>query len=336
MDERSNDPSRRAWLTRAVAGGAALCVHPWALAASEKWPTRAITFIVPFNAGGATDILARLLASRLSDRLGQTIVVENRVGASGILGTDATARAPADGYTFTVSLTTNLLLNQFLYSKLPYDPRRDLVLVSLLARAPVTLVVHPDVPASDAPSLLAYIKANKGKLSYGSWGVGSHGHLACAYMSRTQDADMIHAPYKGEAPMLQDLIGGRIQLAFASALGSKPQIDAGKLKLIGVTGKTRMDILPDGRTLFEQGLTDDAYSVVGWSGMAAPARTPPALVQRMATELAAVAAMPDVRARVADIGFSVVASSPEAFVQAYDQDLPIWENLVKVSGARLD
>ncbi|MBS0466964.1 MAG: tripartite tricarboxylate transporter substrate binding protein [Proteobacteria bacterium] len=330
----STSPTRRAWLSQGVAAAATLCGLPAALA--QSYPSRPIRLIVPFNAGGATDIVARVIGEKLSPRLGQPVLVDNRGGAGGILGTDAVAKAQPDGYTFVLSLTTSLLINQFLYTKLPYHPQKDLALVTQIALAPVTLLVHPSLPVKTGPELLQYVARHKGKLSYGSYGVGSYAHLGGAYMSQSQDADMAHAAYKGEAPMLQDLIGGQIQLAFASALGAKPHIDAGRLKVIGVTGEQRMAVLPSAPTLAEQGLNDEVYRVVGWVGMAAPAKTPPELVQRMAAEVRAVCALPEVRDRIVAMGFLPVANTPEQFAAAYQRDLPIWERLVKITGARLD
>src|SRR5690606_9470773 len=161
----------------------------------------------------------------------------NKVGASGMLATDYVAKSAPDGYTVTFSLSTALLINQFLYTRMPYNPQTDLLMLSQIASAAVVLVVHQSVPASDMKSLLAWVKANKGKVSYGSWGVGSYAHLGGAYMSKVTDSDMVHAPYKGEAPMMQDLLGGQLQVCFTSALNAKPHIESGRIKAIGVTGK---------------------------------------------------------------------------------------------------
>ncbi len=327
--------SRRHWLAQAAAATAVISVSP-TLFAQSLWPNKPIKIIVPFVPGGATDIVARMLGEKISASLGQPLVIDNRGGAGGILGTDAVAKAAADGYTFVLSLSTSLLINQFLYDKLPYNPQRDFALVSQIALGPVTLAVHPSLPVKNATELMQYIKTQKGKLSYGSWGQGSFAHLGAAYMSRQQDADMSHVPYKGEAPMLLDLLSGQIQIAFASALGSKQHADAGKLRLIAVTGEQRMSVLPDVPTFAEQGIKDDAYRIVGWFGLAAPARTPPDIVQRMAKEVAAACALPEVKARIVAMGFVPVANTPEAFAAVYKQDMPGWEALVKVSGAKLD
>jgi len=325
--------TRRAGL-RMLAATGALCLGVCAHA--QTYPTKPIQFIVPFPAGGATDTVARLLAEKMGKGLGQTIIVDNKGGAAGILGTDMVAKAPADGHVVTVSLSTALLINQFLFKKLPYNPQRDLTLVSQIAVAPIVLLVHPSVPANNASELLKYIAANKGTLSYGSWGIGSAGHLSGAHLSQMQNADMSHVPYKGEAPMMQDLIGGQIKLSFASALQAKPFVDAGKLKAIGVTGEKRMSVLPNVPTLLEQGLKDDVFRITGWVAMAAPAATPKAVVQRLADEVRAACALPDVRERIIAMGFDPVARGPEEFAAVYKKDLPVWERLVKQTGATLD
>ena len=329
-----NTSSTRLAGLRMLAAAGALCLAVCAHA--QTYPTKAIQFIVPFPAGGATDTVARLLAEKMGKSLGQTIIVDNKGGAAGILGTDMVAKAPADGHVVTVSLSTALLINQFLFKKLPYNPQRDLIMVSQIAVAPIVLLVHPSVPANNAAELLKYITANKGKLSYGSWGIGSAGHLSGAHLSQMQNADMSHVPYKGEAPMIQDLIGGQIKLSFASALQAKPFVDAGKLKAIGVTGEKRMSVLPNVPTLLEQGVKDDVFRVTGWVAMAAPAATPKAVVQRLADEVRAACALPDVRDRIIAMGFDPVARGPEEFAAVYKKDLPVWERLVKQTGATQD
>lgn len=327
--------SRRQWFKQTACGLAALNL-PQAVFAQDAWPSKPVKIVVPYNAGGATDIVARLVAERLSAAVGQPVLVENRGGASGIMGTDAVAKAPPDGYALTVSLSSSLLLNQFLYKNLPYDTSRDLILISQIAMAPVTLTVHPSVPARNGPELLDYVRRNPGKLAYGSWGVGSYGHLGGAYLSETQKGDMTHIAYKGESPMLQDLIGGRIQMAFASALGAKPYIDNGRLALIGVTGKQRMQVLPDAPTLAEQGLEDEAYRVVGWVALAAPIQTPQPVVARLAGLMQAMTRTQDMQERLSAMGFIALGNTPEAFASNYRGEYAVWQELVRKSGAQLD
>jgi tripartite-type tricarboxylate transporter receptor subunit TctC len=328
-----NKPTtRRACL--GMLGAGALCLGVGARA--QTFPSKPIQFIVPYPAGGATDSVARLLGEKMSKKLGQNVIVENKAGASGILGTDMVAKAAPDGHTVTVSLSSALLINQFLFKKLPYNAQKDIALVSQIAVAPIVLLVHPSVTASNVAELKKYMAANKGKLSYGSWGIGSTAHLTTAHLSQIENADMSHVPYKGEAPMLQDLIGGQIKLSFASALGAKPFIDAGKLKAIGVTGDKRMGTLPNVPTLAEQGLKDDVFRFTGWIAMAAPGATPKAVVQRLADEVKAACALPDVRERIVAMGFDPVARGPDEFAAVYKTELPVWERLVKQTGATLD
>lgn len=325
--------NRRTWL---CAAASVLALSAGTAAQAQTFPGKPIRLVVPFPPGGATDILARMLGEKLAVAFKQPVVIENKAGAAGIIGTDAVAKAPPDGHTLVLSLSNSLLTNQFLYAKLPYDTQRDLTLVYQIATAPLVLVVHPSVPANTGPELLQYVKANKGKLAYGSYGTGAYPHLAGSHMSLTQQADMNHIPYKGEAPMMQELIGGQIQMAYASALQAKPHLEAGKVKAIGVTGERRMSTLPNVPTLAEQGLKDEAYRVTGWLALAAPAGTPKAVIDRIAAEVRAATRQPDVQARIAAMGFETKDSSPEAFAAVYKQELPVWERLIKQSGAKLD
>ncbi|NDY92461.1 Bug family tripartite tricarboxylate transporter substrate binding protein [Ideonella livida] len=305
-------------------------------AQAQTWPAKPIKFIVPYAAGGATDITARTLGEKLSARLGQPVVVENRGGAGGVTGTDQALKSPADGYTVLVSLGTTMLINQFLYEKLPYNPQKDQALITQIALAPVVLLVNPKMPFNNAPDLLAHIEQNKGKVTYGSWGMGSYAHLAGAWLSDKLKADMSHVPYKGEAPMLQDLVGGQLHMAFASLQSARPFIESGRLKALAVTGTQRMDALPKLSTMAEQGIKDEVFQVTGWLGMSAPAKTPPEVVNRLATEMQAILAQPDMRERIAQMGFITVGSSPERFAAQFKQDAGVWERVVKVSGAKLD
>ncbi len=304
--------------------------------AQSAYPNKPIKIIVPFAAGGATDVLARVLAEKLTVGLGQPIVIDNKPGAAGIIGTDAVAKAAPDGYTLLLGLSNSMMTNQFLYTKLPYSPERDILPVYQIAIAPLVLVAHPSVPVSSGPELLKYMVANKSKVAYGSYGVGAYPHLAGAYMSQSQNADMSHVAYRGEAPMVQDLLGGQIQIAFASALQAKPHIEAGKLKALGVSGERRMTTLPNVPTLVEQGMTDEAYRVAGWLAVGAPTGTPAAVVERIANEVRKATQMPDVAQRIAGMGFDVQNSSPALFSASMVKERPVWERLVKVSGAKLD
>jgi tripartite-type tricarboxylate transporter receptor subunit TctC len=325
------DTTRRGLLIAAglLAAGAA---H----AQVAAFPVKPIRLVVPFAPGGATDILARTLGEKLSVSFGQPVVVDNKAGAAGIIGTDAVAKAPADGHTLVLGLSNSLLTNQFLFAKLPYNAQKDLSLVYQIAVAPLVLVVHPGVPANNANELLKYIKAQKGKLSYGSYGLGAYPHLAGAHMSKTTGGEMTHIPYKGEAPMVQELLGGGIHMAYASALQVRQHVEAGKLKAIGVTGEKRIAVMPNVPTLGEQGLKDEAYRLTGWLAIAAPAGTHKTVIRRISTDIANVVKQPDVRAKIEAMGFDVQDSNPEIFQARYNKELPAWANLIKVSGAKLD
>lgn len=324
---------RRQWLATALALAATVSTSA---ALADTYPNKPIKLVVPYAPGGATDIVARTIGEKLSVKLGQPVLVDNRAGAGGVMGTDVAAKAAADGHTFIVSLGTTLLINQFLYDKLPYKPGRDFALMTQIAMAPVTLLVHPSSPVKTVSELVTYIGQNKGKLSYGSWGAGSYAHLGGAYLSQKLNADMTHAAYKGEAPMLQDLAGGQIQMAFASLQSAKPYIDSGKLRVIGVTGEQRMPALPNVSTLGEQGLKDEVFRVTGWMAMAAPAKTPADIVQRVTAEVRAICNLPEVRDRIAGMGFIPVANTTEEFAAAYKKDFPVWERVVQMTGAKLD
>jgi len=307
---------------------------PHALA--QAYPNRAVRIIVPYAAGGATDITARTIGEKLSTRLGQPVLVDNRAGAGGVLGTDQALKSPADGYTVLLSLGTTMLVNQYLYTKLPYDPMKDQALLTQIALAPVVLLVHPQLPVNTAPELLQHIERNKGKIAYGSWGMGSYAHLAGAWLSDNLKADMSHVAYKGESPMLTDLAGGQIHMTFASLQSARPHIESGRVKVLAVTGTQRMPALPRVPTMLEQGIKDDVFRVSGWLGMSAPARTPPDVLARISREVRAIIALPEVRERIQQMGFIPVGSSPEEFAVQFRKDAPVWERVVKLSGATLD
>ncbi|WP_027014129.1 Bug family tripartite tricarboxylate transporter substrate binding protein [Comamonas composti] len=314
----------------AMAG--ALCTQNALAQASGSGPWR---IIVPYNAGGGIDIVAREIAQPLGERLGQPVVVENRPGAGGMLAVDAAIKA-TDGRSLVLGITAPMLTNVFLYSKMPYDPRRDLALVSQVADAPLALAVNPKLPVHNVAELMSFLKANKGSLAYGSWGIGTYPHLAGFYMSERTGAGMVHAAYKGEAPMLQELIGGGIHMAFASALSLKPMAEAGRLRIIGVTGARRMETLPGVPTFAEQGEVDSVYSVVGFIGFGMTARTTPEAIRQISEHIQIVCAQPQVRKRITDAGFSMKTGSPQQFQARYDADFPIYQQLVKQSGATLD
>ncbi len=302
----------------------------------QTWPGKTITMVVPYPAGGGTDVVARVIADKIGPKLGQTIVVDNKAGASGLLGTGAVAKAAPDGHTILVALSTQFVINPYLFKKLPYDPAKDIALVSQIVVAPIVLLAHPSVPATDVPSLLRYIGANKAKLSYGSYGIGSASHLSGAHLSQIAGGDMNHVPYKGEAPLIQDMIGGQVPMGFTGGTQAKAMVDGGKLKAIGVTGDKRLGVLPGVPTFAEQGVKDDVFRTVGWIAMAAPGTTPRAVIQRLADEVKAACALPEVRERMAGFGFEAVGRGPDEFAAIAKADAQVWSRLVKQTGATLD
>ncbi len=330
-----NSMHRRVWLsTLALTLTVGTTGSTWAQA--PNFPSKPIRLVVPFPPGGGTDTIARLLGEKLSQSLKQPVVIENKAGAAGIIGTDMVAKATPDGHTLVLSLSNSLLTNQFLYEKLPYSPERDLVRIYQVGYGPLVLLVNSNVPAKSAMELVNYVKANKGKLSYGSYGNGSYPHLAGSYMSQSLNADMSHIPYKGEAPMMQELMSGQIQMAYVGGLQAKSYLDSGKIRAIGITGERRMSVLPDVPTLAEQGLKDDVYRITGWVGVAAAAATPKPVVDRIAAELRAACQLPDVRNKLSAIGIEIKDSSPEAFEVSYRQEFPVWKRLIAQSGVKLD
>lgn len=323
---------RAAALWAAAAGIGALLP----LAAQAAYPDKAIRIVVPYAPGGAADILARTLAEKLSPRLGQPVIVDNRTGAAGNLAIDAVAKAPADGYTISFALSSNLMINQYLFKKLPYDPQKDLALLAKIADAPIVLVVNASLPIANAADLRKYVAANKGHLSYGSWGVGSISHLSASRLNDMMGGDMVHVAYRGEVPMLQDLIGGRLAMSYATGAQATQFIAAGRLRAIGVTGTSRLPSLPIVPTLAEAGLNDPLLRAVGWIGFSVPAATPKPVVRRLEQELEAAMKLPDVQQRIRDVGWVPSYQGPDEFTATYRRESPVWEAVVRQSGATLD
>ncbi len=331
---------RRQMLRLAVASAAAASGLPLATvarAASDKasFPAKPVRVIVPFAPGGATDVLARGVSDRLGQQLGQPAIVDNRPGAAGLLACDAVAKAAADGHTLTLGTTSTMLSNQFMFKKMAYDPQKDMVPVVRICWAPIVLVTNSQVPARNLRELIAYIGANKGKLSYGSYGIGSQGHLVLASLSNLTNADMSHIAYKGEAPMVQDLVGGQLMMGIGSILSLKQHIDIGKLRAISFTGPNRVPALPDVPTFAEQGHREDAFTISGWLGIAATGGTPAAIVEQLAAEVRKALQTREVNARVLVAGFvPFTDDSPAGFQADWTRELPIWKKLLLDAGVQ--
>ena len=303
--------------------------------AAAAWPERAVRWIVAYPPGSGTDIVARLLAQRLTERLGQPVVVENKPGAGGAIGVEAIANAQPDGYTVGMADTGPLAINPALYRKLAYDPIASFEPVSLIATLPFVLVVHPDQPVHSVAELIALAKAKPGQLNYASVGNGSAVHLATELFKTMAGVDLVHIAYKGSAPALQDLLAGRVQVMFVNLLSSLPAIQAGQLRLLAVSTGKRLVNLPDVPTVAEAGVPGYAYET--WFGMVAPAHTPPNIVMRLNADIVAILAEPEIRARLIEQGgVDPVGSTPAAFAATIAADIARYAELVKRTGAHID
>ncbi|ARU05227.1 hypothetical protein CCO03_11530 [Comamonas serinivorans] len=326
--------------TWALAAGLALMSTAMAQAPAPaqdaaSYPNRPVKVIVGWAAGGATDVIARVLSEKWSKSMGQSFVVDNKPGAGGIMGADALAKSPPDGYTISVFLSATLTANQFVYNKLPYNPDKDFALITHLTNGAVVLAARPETPYATAREFADYIKAHPGKVKYGSYGTGSFGHVIMAYIDEMQRGQMTHVPYKGETPLLQDLVGGSVELALVSVANSEQHVKAGKLKYLGVTGPKRLQALPNVPTLAEQGLDEVPLKMVGWTGIAAPAGTPKPIIDKLVAETHKALQDPAVQARIMGFGNEVVTNgTPAEALARYKADVPIWKKLVDLSGAR--
>ncbi len=301
---------------------------------AQSWPAKPVRLVVPFTAGGSTDTVARIMAEKLSPRLGQPVIVENKAGAGGSVGSDFVAKSPADGYTLLVGTSSTMAIAPHLYTKLPYSPLRDLTPVTLLGTADIIVVVNATVPVKTIPELLAYAKANPGKLTFASGGNGSISHLLGEYFKSMAGVDLLHVPYKGDAQMVTDLIGGQVSMAFGTAVAFLPHIRSGKVVPLAVTNPRRSTTQPQWPTVSESGVP--GYEAVQWFGIAAPTGTPKEVVARLSEELRAILALPDVRARFTELGFDVVGNRPEEFGEFLRAEDAKWGRIAKIAGTKLD
>lgn len=309
----------------------------YSVASAQTWPAKPITMVLPFPAGGSADVVGRAMADEMGKRLGQPVVVENRAGASGIVGASYVAKAPADGYTVMFTTTLPIMTNQFVFAKLPYDPRKDFALISQVATGQLVLAVPArSVQAKSVKEFVEWAQQNKGKVNYGSWGVGSAAHLMGAFMSNSRGMEMSHIAYKGEAPMLQDLIGGQVQMAIGSYMSIKPYLESGKLRALAVTGDKRIDGIPDVPTFQQAGLTEPEFRPVGWLVLVAPAATPAPVLARLEKEAIAAANTTAVKARLQVAGLEAMGTTSARFRDDYQTAMPVLERIVKVSGARVE
>lgn len=319
---------------RALAGAAALAASQFA-AAQAGYPNRTVTLVVPYAPGGPTDAMARILANAIKPELGQVMIVENKAGAGSNIGADFVARAQPDGYTLLFGTSAPLGINQYLYPKLSYDPVKSFTPVIQVGYLPNVLVVNPGVPAHNVKELIAYAKAHPGKLSFASSGSGASSHLTGVLFNMLTGTDIQHIPYKGTGPALNDVLGGQVQMSFTDVLTALPHIQAGKLRVLGVTSAQRSRALPDVPTLAEQGLKDFDSSV--FFGIVAPAGTPPDVVNKLNASFAAVLQQTDVRQRLAQQGLEPPPNYTPAQLASYMRtEAAKWHEVIKISGAKAD
>jgi tripartite-type tricarboxylate transporter receptor subunit TctC len=299
---------------------------------AQAYPTRPVRLIVGYAAGGTYDILARLIGQWLSERLGQPFVIENRPGAATNIATELVVRAAADGYTLLMAGPANAI-NASLYDKLSFNFMRDIDPVAGVTREPLVMEVHPSLPATSIPELIAYAKANPGKINMASPGSGSSGHVAGELFKMMTGANMVHVPYRGAAPALTDLLGGQVQVYFGAAPASIEYIRSGKLRALGVTTATRSEAVPDIPTVGE---FVPGYEASAWYGVGAPKNTPREIIDKLNKEIVAALADPKIKARLADQGSTVLAGSPADFGKLIAEETEKWGKVVKFSGMRPD
>ena len=301
-------------------------------AAAQPFPSKPVRIIVPFSPGGVADSSARVISDKLGARLGQSVVVENRPGASGNIGTQQVAAAAPDGYTLLLGFDGTMVVNPHVYAKLPFDTLRDFVPVTKLGDATLILVAHPSVPAKDLREFLTIAKTQN--FSYGSAGTGSTPHLAGELLAQRTGIALTHVPYKGGGQAMGDVVGGQIPLVFTAIATAQQFVRSGKLKGLGVSSARRSGSLPDVPTFVESGL--EGFVVDSWVGILAPAKTPPPVVARLQKEIAAVLGEPETRERYATLGIEPVANAPEQFAEQIRADLARWEKVVRQAGIRIE
>ena len=300
-------------------------------ASAQQWPTRPLRYIITYPPGGPADILARMVAAKLGDRLRQQVVVDNRPGGGGNIGAELTARALPDGYTIFMMASTHAA-NMTLYATPGYSATKDFAHITNIAGYPLLFVVHPRVVAKDLREFIAYARTTPGRLSYASAGSGGGAHLAMELFRSMAGLDMVHIPYKGQGPALQDVIGGQVELTFASVSAALPHVSTGRLRVLGISSAERLRSLPEVPTVAEAGVA--GYELESWLGMSAPAGTPAAIVQRLNEETAAVVADAEFTERLRRDGAASKVTSPERFSAYVEGEVTRWAKLVRESGAK--
>jgi tripartite-type tricarboxylate transporter receptor subunit TctC len=316
-----------------VAIGFLLCTAAPSAIAQQKWPDKTTRIIVPFPAGGSTDVVARIIAQRLAEKFGQSFVVENRPGAGGNIGTDAVAKSAPDGYTLAMSTSGPLANNKFLYRSMAYDPEKDLAPVILVGEIPLVFAAHPSVPANDLRELVELARKQPGKLNAGSPGNGTIGHLALERLKTVTRTDFVHVPFNGDAPAMIELVSGRIQVVSTPVTSYIKNIQAGKLKGLAMTSRTRFAQLPGVPTASELGIDLEA-SV--WFALVGPTGMPRSVVEVLNQEVNAIIVTPETRAKLADFGAQAGGGPPERLGSLMVSEMAIWKRVIETSGVKLD
>lgn len=319
---------------RLLAGLVAIGVTPAPAFAQAAYPNRPIRLIAPFPPGGTSDVLARLLAQKLSELLGQTVTVDNRAGASGNIGHEAAAKAAPDGYTILLSNSSTVVTNPHLFKRMPFDPVGDFAPISMVASAGQVLVVHPSVAATNLAEVTALAKANPGKLNFGSGGKGIQSHISGEMYKSAVGVDIVHIPYKGTIQAVTDLVAGQIQMVFSDMVPAMPQIKAGKLRAIAVTSVQRSAALPDVPTMIEAGIPGFDSGV--WWSIVAPRGTAPEVINRINAELAKIMQMPDVRETYAKLGVTTQHSTPAKVTETIRAESPVMARILKAAGVEAE
>ena len=302
-----------------------------AVYAQSGYPNRPLRMVVPSSAGGGSDMAARIVAPRLSERLGQPVVIENRPGAGSVIGTDAVAKAAPDGYTVLMAIST-LATNPVMYRKMPYDTLRDFAPVTQVAALPNILIVHPSMPVKSAREFVAFIRARQGQINFGSSGTGTNPHLAMALFRSLLKLDMTHVPYKGSAPAIIDIIAGHFPVMMTTIITGVPHVRSGRVRGLGVTGARRSNAAPDLPTIAESVLP--GYEAVQWYGVVAPGKTPPEVITRLHTDLAHVLQLYDIKEKFSKDGADTVGNTPDEFARFIRAELDKWRKAGSDAGIK--
>lgn len=301
---------------------------------AQAYPTKPVRVVIPFPPGQATDVIGRVVSQNLGDALGKGFIVDNRAGANGIVGIETVVKSPADGYTLLITPSGSLVINPSLYSKLSYEPLKDLAPIALLGLIPLVVVAHPSLPVKSVSELVALAKSRLGSLSYASSGPGSAQHLAMELLKWHTGMDILHVPYKGSAPAVTDLLAGRVPLMFDTIASSLPRIREGRVRALAVGLAKRSGVLPEIPTMDEAGIK--GFQVAGWAGLLAPAKTPQSIIQQLNTEVLRILSQPDIKERIVSLGMEPANTTPEEFAVFMKSETTKWAQAVKLSGVRLD